>query len=428
MTRIVLAIAVVAALVGGWIVAPVPTVEDDGPGLEPAAAAAALCPLRLDRTVDGKLTVGSTLISPARVTVGNAGEIATDVVVEVGAAGGSAVNFDELIAGGTAGAFVEFGVPTASAATVSRGDAGVAAVACPSLLRNTSVINGASTRNGESLELILVNPYGADAVVAVESSSEIGADSAEELSSVVVPARSTVTRDLASLLPLRNRLSLAITPVRGLVHAFVEGGGRGDRVIIEHVDPRSEWITPVPSFDGQATALVISSISPVEVAMRVDGWADGDFVEGVYSEVIPPRGQIEIALADFDVPLDIARILADGPIGVSLVSEGDAGRAATPANSEAVLEWLMPGPGSAGSTAWIGVDGENDAVVDFLSLDADGESFTVTAGAGTVTAVPLDGQLIGYSVRADSPVTVLWSVSDDTGIGLGSPSPLPGGE
>ena len=428
MMRIVLAIAVVAALVGGWAVAPVPTVGHDGPGLEPAAAAAALCPVRIDRTVDGKLTIGSTLALPARVTVGNAGEVSTDQVVDVGDAGGAAVDFDEIIAGGTAGAFVEFGVPTASAATVSRGEAGVAAVACPSLLRTTSVITGASTRNGESLELILVNPYGADAVVAVESSSEIGADSAEELASVVVPARSTVTRDLATLLPLRNRLSLAITPVRGLVHAFVEGGGRGDRVSIEHVDPASEWISPIPTVEGLAATLVVSSVSPVDVAMRIDGWSEGELVEGVFSEVIPPRGQVEIALADTDVPLQIARILADGPIGVSLVMEGDAGRAATPVNAEAVLEWLMPGPGSTGSTAWIGVDGQSDAVIEFLSLDAGGESFTVTATAGTVTPVPLDGQLIGYSLRADSPVTVLWSVSDDTGFGLGAPTPLPGGE
>ena len=428
MTRVMLAVVVAAALVGGWIASPVPAVIDDGPGLEPAAASAALCPVRLDRTVDGKLTIGSSLVAPARITIGNAGELATDEVVEVGEAGGAAVDFDALIPGGTSGAFVEFGVATASAATVSRGDAGVAAVACPSLLRATSVITGASTRNGESLELILVNPYGADAVVAVESSSEIGADSAEELASVVVPARSTVTRDLATLLPLRNRLSLAITPVRGLVYAFAEGGGRGDRVLIEHVDPRSEWMSPIPAFDGLAASLVVSSISPVDVAMRLDGWAGGEFVEGVFSEVIPPRGQIEIPLADLDVPMEVARILADGPIGVSLVVDGDGGRAATPVNSEAVLEWLMPGPGSAGSTAWIGVDGESDAVIEFLSLDTGGESFTVTAAAGTVTPVPLDGQLIGYSLRSDFPVTVLWSVSDDTGIGLGAPTPLPGGE
>ena len=428
MTRIILTLAVVAALVGGWAVAPLATVSEDVPGLEPAAAAAALCPVRLDRTVDGKLTIASTLTSPARVTVGNAGEVATDEAVEIGVAGGAAVDFDALIAGGTAGAFVEFGVATAAAAAVSRGDAGVAALSCPSLLRTTSVITGASTRNGESLELILVNPYGADAVVAVESTSEIGADSAEELVSVVVPARSTVTRDIATLLPLRNRLSLAITPVRGLVHAFVEGGGGGDRVLIEHVDPASEWTAPIPVFEGLAATLVVSSVSPVDVSMRVDGWSEGEFIEGVYSEVIPPRSQVEIPLADIGIPLAIVRVLADGPIGVSLVMDGDAGRAATPVNAEAVLEWLMPGPGSAGSTAWIGVDGETDAVVEFLSLDASGESFTVTATAGTVTPVPLDGELIGYSLRSDSPVTVLWSVSDDTGVGLGAPTPLPGGE
>lgn len=428
MKRVLLALAVAVALTGGWLAAPETVIVEDAPGLEPAAAAAAMCPLRLDRTSDGKLTIGSTLIAPARITVGNAGSILTDQSVLVDEAGGAAVQFNELTIGGSAGAFVEFGMTGAAAATVSRGESGVTAVSCPSLIRTTSLITGGSTRNAEPLELILINPYGSDAVVSVESSSEIGADSAEELSSVVVPARSTVTRDLSTLLPLRNRLSLAITPIRGLVHAFVEGSGGGDRVIIEHVDPRSEWVTPVPRFDGQQAFLVISTHSPVEVAVRVDGWSDGVLLEGVFSEVIPPRGQIEIPLSELEIPLDVAQILADGPVGVAMVIEGDAGRAVSPANAEPQAEWLMPGPGSAGSVAWVGVPGESDAIVEFLSLSDGGQSFTVDAPAGSLTAVPLDGQVIGYSLRSDSPITVLWSVSDDTGLGLGAPTPLPGGE
>lgn len=428
MKRIALALAVAVALTGGWLAAPEQVIVDDVPGLEPAAAAAAMCPLRLDRTSDGKLTIGSTLVAPARITVGNAGSIHTDQSVLVDEAGGAAVQFEDLTIGGSAGAFVEFGLTGAAAATVSRGESGVTAVSCPSLIRTTSLITGGSTRNAEPLELILINPYGSDAVVSVESSSEIGADSAEELSSVVVPARSTVTRDLSTLLPLRSRLSLAITPIRGLVHAFVEGSGGGDRVVIEHVDPRSEWVTPVPRFEGQQALLVISTHSPVEVAIRVDGWSDGLRVEGAFSEVIPPRGQIELPLSELEIPLDVAQILADGPVAVSVVVEGDVGRAISPANAEPQAEWLMPGPGSAGSIAWIGVPGESDAIVEFLSLAAGGESFTVDAPAGSLTAVPLDGQIIGYSLRSDSPITVLWSVSDDTGLGLGAPTPLPGGE
>lgn len=428
MTRVLLAIILAGALVAGWLVEPVPPVVDDDLRLEPAAASAALCPLRLDRTVDGKVTLGSTLVAPTRITVGNGGAIATDESVALGPAGGAAVGFSDLIAGGTAGAFVEFGVESAAAAAVSRGEAGVTAATCPSLLRSTSVIVGGSTGNGESLDLVLVNPYGSDAVVAVESSSEIGPDSAEELSSVVVPARSAVTRDLATLLPLRNRLSLTITPVRGLVHAFVEGAGRGDRLGIEHVDPAGEWVTPIPVFADQEISIVVSSVSPVEVALRVDGWADGALVEGVFSDVIPPRGQLEIPLAELGDQLEIARILADGPVGVAVVMEGDAGRAATPVNRQEEVEWLMPGPGSLGSVAWIGVPGETDAVVEFLSLDPAGDSFTVDAPAGALTQVPLDDQLIGFHLRADTPISVLWSVSDETGIGFGVPVPLPGGE
>lgn len=428
MSRIVLAVGLAALLLAGWLATPAvpPTAEDLG--LEPAAAAAAVCPVRVDRTVDGKMTVASSVTAPVRITVGSGGEVVTDLSVPVGDAGGAAVLFEDLTVAGAAGAFVEFPVATSAAATVSRGGAGVAAATCPTLVRTTSVITGASTRNSESLELVLVNPYGSDAVVSVESASEIGPDSADALASVVVPARSTVTRDIATLLPLRNRLSFMLTPVRGLVHAFVEGGGRGDRVMLEHVEPRSEWIAPVPTFDGAVADLVISTASPVDVVFRIDGWVDGEFVEGVLSETIPARGQVEVVLADLGVPLDVVHVLADGPIGVSIVVDGEGGRAATPANGEALLEWFMPGPGSAGSVAWIGVTGEDDATVEFLSLDSDVESFTVEAPLGVLTAVPLDGQTIGYTLRSDTPITVLWSVSDDTGFGLGTPVPLPGGE
>jgi hypothetical protein len=428
MTRSILVGLIAAALVGGWLLAPAAPVADQAPRLEPAAAAAAVCPLRLDRTVDGKLTVGSTLVAPVRVTVGNAGVIATDQVLTVGEAGGASAQFDELTTGGATGAFVEFGVAGAAAATVSRGDAGVSAVSCSSLIRTASLIVGGSTRNGESLELVLVNPYGSDAVVAVESSSEIGTDSADQLSAVVVPARSTVTRDLSTLLALRSRLSLSIAPVKGLVHAFVEGSGRGDRVVIEGVAPQGEWIGPVPRLEELSASLVVSTMSPVEVSVRLDGWSGGTFAQGLLSEVIPPRGQIEIPLDSLDSPLDIAQVLADGPIGVAIVFDGEVGRAASPLNPEAVREWLMPGPGSAGSVAWVGVPGDIDAVVEFLSLESGGESFSVDVPAGELVAVPLSDQLIGYSLRSDNPITVLWSVSDDTGIGLGAPTPVPGGE
>lgn len=428
MSRIVLALGLTALLVIGWLAAPLDPPAPDDLGLEPAAAAAAVCPVRLERTVDGKMTVASSLIAPVRITVGSGGVVVTDLEVPLGGAGGAAVPFTDLTVAGAAGAFVEFPVPASAAATVSRGEAGVASATCPTLVRTTSLITGASTRNSESLDLILVNPYGTDAVVSVESASEIGPDSADALASVVVPARSTVTRDIAALLPLRNRLSFSLTQVRGLVHAFVEGGGRGDRVLLEHVEPRSEWIAPLPTFDGATTTLVVSTASPVDVVFRLDGWVDGEFSEGLLSETIPARGQVEIVLADLGVTLDVVRILADGPIGMTVVADGEAGRAATPANGEALLEWFMPGPGSAGSVAWIGVTGENDATIEFLSLDPDVESFTVEAPLGVLTPVPLDGQPMGYTVRADTPITVLWSVSDDTGFGLGTPVPLPGGE
>lgn len=428
MSRIVLALALTGLLVAGWLATPFDPPVPDDLGLEPAAAAAAVCPVRLDRTVDGKMTVASSVIAPVRITVGSGGEVVTDLEVPVGEAGGAAVAVEDLTVAGAAGVFVEFPVPSAAAATVSRGAAGVTGATCPTLIRATSLITGASTANSESLELILVNPYGSDAVVSVESASEIGPDSADSLASVVVPARSTVTRDIATLLPLRNRLSFTLTQVRGLVHAFVEGGGRGDRVLLEHVEPRSEWISPLPRFDGATTSLVLSTASPVEVVFRLDGWVEGEFVEGVLSETIPARGQVEVALSDLGVTLDIVQVFADGPIGVSVIADGEAGRAATPANGEALLEWFMPGPGSVGSVAWIGVTGETDATIEFLSLDPDVESFTVEAPLGVLTPVPLDGQPIGYTLRADTPITVLWSVSDETGLGLGSPVPLPGGE
>ncbi|HSJ27911.1 MAG TPA: hypothetical protein VLB67_06845, partial [Acidimicrobiia bacterium] len=166
MTRMLLVVAVTVAVVVAWVIAPVPPPIEDSPGLEPAAAAAAVCPVRLDRTVDGKVTIGSTVLAPARITLGNAGLVTTDRSVDLDDAGGVAIQFEDLVLGGIGGAFVEFEVPSAAAASVSRGDAGVAAVTCTTLLRTSSLIVGGSTRNGESLDLVLVNPYGSDAVVS----------------------------------------------------------------------------------------------------------------------------------------------------------------------------------------------------------------------------------------------------------------------
>jgi hypothetical protein len=64
MSRVMLAIVLSVTMAVGWISAPDRGPVDPPPRLEPAAAAAAVCPLRIDRTVDGQMTIASTVLLP----------------------------------------------------------------------------------------------------------------------------------------------------------------------------------------------------------------------------------------------------------------------------------------------------------------------------------------------------------------------------
>lgn len=427
MTRWFVAILAVGILVAGWAMTPVAPSEPAELILrEPAATPTVVCPVTVERSSDGTIRIGSTSVTPVRLTFAQRGEVTADLSETVGSAGGLAVPYDDLGVGGRAGALLEYVADATAAASVSTGEAGVAAADCTPLTRSTSMLVGGSTANGQSLDLLLVNPYGSDAVVEVLSASEEGLDSADELSAVTVPARSSVVADVADLLPLRNRLSMTVTATRGLVHAFLVGGG-GDRVEIEQAAPAPQWVVPVPRVEGNTATLVIATASPVDITVAVDGRADGAASADLFTGTVPARGQVEIPIPD-DPAVDLAEVFADGPVVAAIVTEGDAGRGVANAVPLAESEWLMPGAGDPGGVAWVAVPGDADATLEFRSLSESGTSFTETVPAGRTTAVRLRPQEIGYFVRADVPVAIIWSVSDDTGIGLASAVSVPVGE
>ena len=105
---------------------------------------------------------------------------------------------------------------------------------------------GGSTMSGETLDLVMTNPYAVDAVVWCGSSSENGDDSASEIASMLVPAGGTVVREQVSrCLPLRQSLSVRLDPQRGAVHAALLQTTSVDDIVVEGVPLAQDWWIPV---------------------------------------------------------------------------------------------------------------------------------------------------------------------------------------
>lgn len=416
MSRFVLALVLVGAMFFGWWTTPDAGVDPARELREPTTPPTAVCPITVDRVAAASVAIGATTIGDLRLTVAQGGEVASDTTVRPGDAGGVVVAADDLGLGGRSGLLVESEVTPWAASVITHGTAGVSAVGCQGLVRGPVILAGGSTRNEESLHLVLVNPYGADATAEVSSSSEAGLDSADELAVVAVPARSTVVRDVSGVLPLRSRISITVTPARGLVHAFLDGSGSGS-VAVEGVEPGGAWTIPVPTIEGAVASVVIATNSPVDVAAGVELRTPAGDVVPVFTGVVPARGQVEVVLGE-EAASGMLEIVSDGHVAAALVLEGDAGRAIAHGVAEPAPEWLLPGAGRPAGVAWVAVPGDADATIEFQSLTEGGPAFTATAAAGTTTAVELREDPTGWFARADADVAILWSIADDVDIAL----------
>jgi hypothetical protein len=412
-------IAFLIALISVAVWTQVPDVgaPDLGVGLDRAPSSTAACPVVTGRDARSEALVGTRLPGEVHFLASSGGVVLTDSESEAGEFGGLTFDVGSAAGASTVALVVDLPEEGSAASLVTSSDVVLAAAMCTPPVNGETAIAGLSTASGERLDLVLANPYANDAVVEVRTVSEAGADSASELESVVVPARSAVTVDLAQLLPLRSRLSIRIIPERGVVHAAGVQSSPNERMVVEAVHPSSEWLLPVPD-TGVLPTITVLPTTGVDTGYTVDAFTEAGAFEGVGGGIVPSDGHVVIDTESLPEGTAAVRVTTDGASVASVVIEGDTIRAGTPGAPFSASTWVVPGPSGPGAVLRLTNPTGLDATVEVRPLLGGSDIQTVSVPAGTSTVVRVEGPGPGHIVQSDGDVFVAWSSSSDAGFAL----------
>ncbi len=397
------------------------------PGPSTAPARFRTCLARADRGSTPVLAISSAAPGPVAVSATAAGSLEPVTTSPIGAAGGGVVALGDAGLVGFATLLAEMPTDATAAAVITRGERGRAAQACAGRPEPVVAVSGGSSLEGERPTLVLGNPFATDAVVAVTSASEVGEDSAGELSSLLVPARSTVTVDLGRLLPLREHLSVVLTAERGAVVGGLVQAGDGDVAAGTFVPPAGDWWLALPDVGQQSATLSFISLAPTDVEYQVDTYQAGQVTEGMETGSVAPGEQVVVDLSEVVPPAGV-RVTATGPVVASLSLTGEHLRALSagvPAPSD---RWFVPGAGVGGpSVLWVFNPGATDLDAVFQPLSPGAQARREPLPAASVTAVPVGGgSRGGYLVEAVGDVVVMWTFGGEGPAGFGPGFPADG--
>lgn len=400
-----------------WTQVPDKSSSDVGIGPDRAVPSNVACPVRTGREASSSLDVASILPGDARVFASFGGNTVADETLAIGVGLGASLDLSERVGTSTVGIVVDLPEGSSGAAIVTESDVVLTASNCTVAVRGETAIAGVSTAAEESLDLVLANPYSNDAIVEIRTVSEAGADSASELESVLVPARSVTTIDLAQILPLRNRLSIRILVERGVVHAVAVQSSENERMVVEAVEPAREWIVPLPA-TGTLPIVTMLPTAGVGVDYSVDTFGDGGSQTEVLVGSVDADEQLIIDLSLLPEGTTALRVSTSGPSVVGVVIESENIRAGTPGGSRSASQWLVPG--SRGDGAVLRIVNPSDATVEvhLRPLVAGAAEQSASVAAGSSINIPVGGPVAGYLVRADADIHVSWSVASDAGFGL----------
>lgn len=422
MRRSILAVALAALSVAVWTQVPAASVPDVGILPDPVLPSTAGCPVVTGRNAESTLAIASTVVDRADVIAASSGSVTAVTNLEIGASGGATLGVLDFAGASNLAVVADLPDEGAAMGVVTRSPSVITAGQCPPPATGEIIVAGVSTASGESLDLVLANPYANDAVVAVRTSSEAGADSASELESVIVPARSVVTVELSSLLPLRQRLAVRVIAQRGTVHAAGVQVTTFERMYIEGVAPAREWYLPIPN-TGVPPMIVIAAAGPTGANYRIDTFGPAGEITGVAEGDIAPEEHAVIDASTLGDDVRAVRVSTDGDVVASVVIESDTIRAGTPGASEIAAAWLVPGAVGDGAVLRITNPSAFTADVAIQPLVEGGSAETVSVEPGTTAEVPVSGPGAGYFVQAQTEIVVAWSISGDAGFALAVGTP-----
>ncbi len=430
MIRRLVIVAVLAGLAATAVAVRQPALPPAlGDTVDPAPPRHRACIATFERGASASIQVGSVVRGPVEAGL-VAGLGSTEPVVgEIDDAGGSRFGLDELGAAGAVGVLVELPSIDAAAGASGIGAGGLWATTCTPPATRSIAIAGGSTGTGETLDLVISNPYAQDAVVEVVGSSEVGVDSASSLEEIIVPARTTVSRSLDAELDLRRSLTTRLVVTRGAIHAAYVQRADGDVAIIEGVEPSADWWLPIIPIEETTThRITVVSDSAQPVSVQIDRYTAEGVEEAVRSFSIEPMMQIDIPAEEFGEPPLGLRISADGPIAVTMVAAGEGVRSGSPALPAIGTDWLVPGAGDIGGAVWVTNPGDVAAELVLQPLAPDTPARAATVEPGETARISIDRLGSGHLVRSTSPVVMLWSSGGPDGRTLAAPALIDAGD
>jgi hypothetical protein len=321
---------------------------------------------------------------------------------------------------------VEFPTADSAAASVFTGGEPIAAEACSRVPNRQVVIGGATTIEDRQLELQLVNPYSAEAVIDIIATSESGRESNDGLNTITVPPRTSVLVDIDSLLPGRESLVLVVQASRGSVVAVAREEKPGDAAVWRAVAPSEDWFLSLPSYPG-LREVVIASSAPADVEYQIDVYGPEGFDEAAIEGVISGGTQNVIDVASIAPGAVALRVVATAPVGVFSRYSTPTGLALATGSPVEAPDWILPGAGAIGGIARLAIVnvGLEVAEVTVAELRDVSSSNVISIQPGQVVEVALDAVASdGVSLVSDGLIVPMWITETATAVAASGGVPL----
>ena len=428
---------VLVLVLGGlaWAL-PAPRVETTSSTTSTTTAVASTpshstCPwVYSDSVVDTYIVAQSGDPADVRFTFPVNGETGETREETQGASAATALSLASVLNQGLDPAVVEFSSSPSAAGIVETGEGVLAIDTCPSSSSKIWHLPGGSTLDGQSLRLVLFNPFSEDARASISAKSEVGQEPLTDLEAVTVTGRSWKVIDLAALLPLRESLSVAVDMKQGALTPVMVFGEGTDVGVWTNEGQAEQWDFPIVNLGGMSATLFVSNDTAVAVDYQVDIYTSTGVQSAAVTGTLDGSTPLALQVGDLaEAPFGI-RLTTSGPVAATVISEDGTRVAATAGVAEPRTHWMLPGFGIIGTRRlWIMNSGTDTATVTYRLVDASGASGDVDKVAvppATVLAVAgLPVTATGLEVESNVPVSIMWSSEVGTAVGFAPGVPIP---
>ncbi len=441
MRRLLVLLAVGAAVAGGFLLPAPETPEEpltgliiEPPGLSsPEEAGIWYCPwAQSDASRDTSFGVASLQEATADFTfpVAAPGEPEDTAALQVMGRGAATLALSLVAQRGDSPGYVEFTAGPAAVSATIMGEGVLAADACVNSGPATWHFPGGSTMPGEHLTLRIFNPFPEAAKVTVTAVSDIGVEALSDLENLPVGARSWRDVDFTTLLRQRQNLVVTVTAAEGTVVPAMAFGTEDDEDWWPGVGEATQWEFPVARIQDTSSYLVVHNPGLTAVEVSVDLFtADGTILEA-FTATVSPDAPARFDLSQYPGDPMAARVMATGPVAAAVVARGDGEVAVMAGASEASSTWLLPGlrrlPLHATSLWLLNTSSEEAITVTVTALSNAGTSGqTVVVPPGVPVQVDVTVmEAEGFLVEASSPLTVAWTARGASGLAFAAASPV----